>query len=441
MFITFFFLLSCLIPLAVVASKKVFPFQYAIDDFPNGLRLITIPTDYPNLIAYYLVVHTGSRNEVEPGKSGFAHLFEHLMFRGTQSYSPEEYGEVLKLAGADHNAYTSDDRTVYHIVFSKEDLDQIMLLEADRFQSLKVSVEDFKTETKAVLGEYNKNASDPMNKLFEVVRNTAFERHTYKHTTMGFIADIENMPNMYDYSLEFFDRYYRPENATIILAGDVNREDALPIIARHWGNWARGHFVPTIPVEPGQSGERTAEIAWPTPTLPWVMVAYKGPAFSDRRKDMPAMDLIASLGFSPNSPLYQRLVVTEQKVDVLLPIFEDHRDPYLIITAARVKDPNDLQYVRKAIIEAFDFFKNEAVAQDLLEGVKSNLRYGFALAMDNSDSIASTLAAYIGPERDPETINRRFDVYSSVTPEDLREIATRYFSVTDRTVATLLHKG
>jgi len=113
--------------------------------------LITVPTDYPNIVALYIVVYAGSRNEIEPGKSGFAHLFEHLMFRGTEKFSQEKYNEILKTAGADQNAYTTDDRTVYHTVFSKEDLDQIMSLEADRFQHLQYKEPEFQKEARAVL--------------------------------------------------------------------------------------------------------------------------------------------------------------------------------------------------------------------------------------------------------------------------------------------------
>src|SRR5580693_4039138 len=127
------------------AASKIFPYPYVQEDLPNGLRLITIPTDYPNIVSLYIVVHTGSRNEVEPGKSGFAHLFEHLMFRGTPRYPAEKYTVMVK---------------------------------ADRFQNLKYSPEGFKTETLAVLGEYNKNSANPAQKLDETVRDTAFLRHT-----------------------------------------------------------------------------------------------------------------------------------------------------------------------------------------------------------------------------------------------------------------------
>ena len=438
--VSIFVLLALTLPAMAQGGNKIFPYKYSIDDLPNGLRLITVPTDYPNLVSLYIVVQTGSRNEVESGKSGFAHLFEHLMFRGTEKYSAEAYNEVFKNAGADTNAYTSDDRTVYHATFSKEDLDQIMMVEADRFQNLKVPEELFKTETRAVLGEYNKNATNPINKLFEVLRDTAYQSHTYKHTTMGFLRDVENMPNQYDYSLEFFRRYYRPEYTTIIITGDVKRDDALAMTKKYWSAWTRGEYKPQIPREAEQAKEMTAHIDWPSPTLPWVAVAYKGPAYTDEQKDMPSMDLISNLGFSQNSELYQRLVIREQKVDALFASFEDHLDPYLLTVMARVKDPKDINYVRQEIIKTFDSFKTTKVSKEKLEAVKSNLKYSFALAMDNSQAIASTLAPYVSLRRTPETINKLFDVYASITPEDIQQMAGKYFVEKQRTIVTLSNK-
>ena len=418
---------------------RIFPYKYDTDDLANGLRLITIPTDYPNLVALYIVVKAGSRNEVEPGKSGFAHLFEHLMFRGTERFSSEQYDEILKNAGADHNAYTTDDRTVYHIVFSAEDLQEMMMLEADRFQHLKVPVDLFKTETRAVLGEYNKGASNPLTKLLEVTRDTAFIRHTYKHTTMGFIRDIENMPNMYDYSLEFFDRYYRPENTTIIVAGDARREAVLPMVQEYLGDWQRGSYAAEIPSEPWQTAERRAHVDWPTPTLPWVIVAYKGPGYSDRQKDMAAMDLISNLAFSESSELYQRLVVKEQKVDALLPIFEDHQDPFLVMVAARVKNPADVDYVREQITSVFDAYKHERAPAERLDAIKSHMKYGFALSLDNSQAIAAGVAPYVALAGDPETLNRLFDTYSRIDGGDIQGMANKYFDASRRTIVTLCH--
>src|SRR6058998_3807113 len=133
-------LLSIVMPLTTSAQNKIFPYKYFADDLPNGLRVITIPTDYPNIVALFIVVGAGSRNEVEPGKSGFAHLFEHLMFRGSENYSPEQRDLILKKAGAESNATTNSDLTTYYEIFSKEDLEGVIKLEADRFQRLKYPV-------------------------------------------------------------------------------------------------------------------------------------------------------------------------------------------------------------------------------------------------------------------------------------------------------------
>ena len=181
--------------------------------------------------------------------------------------------------------------------------------------------------------------------MYEVLRDTAYQSHTYKHTAMGFLRDVENMPNLYEYSLEFFNRYYRPEYSTIIVAGDVNHDAVMAMVGKYWGEWKRGTYAPQIPSEAEQERELLTHVEWPMSTLPLVAVAYNGPAYSDERKDKASMDLIGSMGFSSNSELYQRLVIREQKVDTLFFAFEDHVDPYLLTVVARVKNQKDVDYV------------------------------------------------------------------------------------------------
>jgi len=419
---------------------KAFPFEYAQEDLPNGLRLITVPTDYPNVVAVYIVVQAGSRNEVEPGKSGFAHLFEHVMFRGTEKFPPEKYEEVLKRSGAASNASTSDDLTVYHTTFSKADLDQILMMEADRFQNLKYTPAVFKTETLAVLGEYNKNSANPITKLFEALQETVFERHTYRHTTMGFLKDIQDMPNQYEYSLKFFDRYYRPEYTTIIVVGDVRPRHVRGLVEKYWGNWKRGSYKPEIPAEPPQEAPRARHIDWPTPTIPWVAVAYRSPAYSDEAEASAAFDALSFLGFSENSDLYQKLVIQEQKVDVFGAENEDHVDPFFFVVLARVKKTGDMDYVRNQILETIGGFRARPVPAGRLESVKRHLRYRFALRLDNSESIASILSRYVALRRTPETINRLYERYARLTPEDIQNVARKYLEEKSRTIVTLTGK-
>lgn len=421
-------------------SRKLFSYNYTIDDLPNGLRLITVPTDYPNLVSLYLVVQTGSRNEVEPGKSGFAHFFEHMMFRGSENFTAEQRESIFKRAGAETNAYTSDDRTVYHATFAKEDLDEIMKVEADRFQRLKYALPAFQTEALAVKGEYDKNSANPFSKLYEVLRETAFKVHTYSHTTMGYLKDIQDMPNQFEYSQEFFQRFYRPEYTTIIVAGDVTQKDALALTKKYFGDWKRGSYVAKIPSEPKQTEARSAHIDWPSPTLPIVAVAFRGPAYSDVEKDKLALDLLAQVAFGENSDLYQKLVLEEQKVDVLGPDFSNQLDPELFVALARVKDAKDLNYVRDQILATFKQYSTEPIPKAKLDATRARLRYGFALAMDSSDAIASTLAPFVSLRRTPETINKLATLMETITAEDVRSAAARYFVDSNRTIVTLATK-
>ena len=431
--------LVCLALAAPAQQKetKLFPYNYTIDDLDNGLRLVTVPTDFPNMVALYIVVQTGSRNEVEPGKSGYAHLFEHIMFRGSQNYTPEQRDLILKKAGAESNASTNQDRTTYYETFSKEDLDPVMKLEADRFQRLKYPEPAYKTESLAVLGEYNKNSADPTEKLDETLYATAFTRHTYSHTTMGFLKDIQDMPNQYNYSLEFYNRFYRPEYVTIILVGDVGRDQTLALTKKYFGEWKRGNYVPNIPAEPAQTAPRTATVDWNTPTLPWVAVAFKGPAYSDEKKDKAAMDLLAPIAFGSNSEIYQRLVLKEQKVDTLIIDSGNHPDPELITVCVRVKDLKDIDYARDQILATFKKFVDEPVNQKTLDETRSRLRYSFAMRMNSSAAVANALAPYIFLRRTPDTINKLFALYQQITPQDIKAVASQYFTSNNRTIVTL----
>jgi zinc protease len=432
-------LLACCSVAAYAASGpgKVFPYSYTQEDLPNGLRLIVVPTDFPNIVATYIVVQTGSRNEVEPGHTGFAHLFEPLMFKGTKLYPKEKYNDTIRQIGASSNAFTTDDFTCYYTVFSKEDLPTVLAMEADRFQNLKYTEPEFKTETLAVLGEYNKNSSNPAAKLREVMADTAFDRHTYKHNAMGFLRDIQDMPNQYDYSLKFFDRYYRPEYTTILVVGDAKAKAVRELVDKSWGGWKHGSYKPEIPVEPPQEKPRTAQVDWQGAALPMISIAFKGPAYTDTAKDTAALEALAFLAFSPTSDLYQKLVIQEQKVDLLGSSAPARVDPALFTILTRVKKQSDVDSVRDQILATIKSFQEKPVDAARLDAVRKHLRYSLALEMDSSDAIASVLASYIALQRTPETLNRLFDQYAALTPEDVQKAAAKYLVESGRTIVTL----
>ncbi|MBK9372669.1 MAG: insulinase family protein [Holophagales bacterium] len=429
------------VPKGPEMSTDLLPFQATEKTLPNGLRVIVVPTGFPNLVSLQIPVQTGSRNEVEPGKSGFAHFFEHMMFRGTKAYPPAAYQAILTKAGARQNAYTTDDYTNYHTTFAKEDLEKVLEIEADRFQNLDYPEAAFKTESRAVLGEYNKNSANPMSKLFEAMRDTAFTKHTYKHTTMGFLRDIEDMPNQFAYSKAFFDRWYRPEYTTVIVAGDVDPAKVLPLVEKYWGSWKRGSYSVEIPVEPPPSGPKTVHVPWTTPTLPWVAVAFRGPAFSTTEKDWAALDVLLDLAFGPTSDAYKKLVETEQKVDQLFPYLPSSADPQLLVAGARVKKLEDAVAVRDEILRTFATLRVEPVPARRLADAKSNARYGIVRGLDNTDAIGGILARFVRFRREYGTLNEIFRVYATLTPEDLRAAAAKYFTDAGLVLTTLSHEA
>lgn len=420
------------------AASDILPFPALERTLANGLRIIVLNTGFPNLVSLQIPVQTGSRNEVEPGKSGFAHFFEHMMFRGTARYPATAYQEIITRTGARQNAYTTDDYTNYHLTFAREDLETVLELEADRFMNLAYSEDDFKTEARAVLGEYNKNSSDPLNKLIEVQRDAAYTTHTYKHTTMGFINDIEDMPNQFEYSKTFFQRWYRPEYTTVIVAGDVEPEAAAKLVEKHWAAWKPGAAPAlSIPQEPPPEGPMAAHLPWPVDTLPWVSVGFHGPAFSETSPAYAALDILLDLSFGDTSDLYRRLVEEEQVVDELFPYLPASEDPGLATIFARVKEPANMGYVRDAVISAVAALRSEPVDGERLAEAKSHGRYAFARTLDNSESIAATLARFVRFRRSYQTLNELYRVYDSVTPEDLQSVARTVFSDANMVLASL----
>ena len=307
---------------------KILPNPIYQHRLANGLNVVTVPFDSPGLASFHIVTRVGARNEVEPGVTGFAHFFEHMMFRGTDKYSKEKYSAALKSTGAAANANTTQDRTDYHMTGNANKLELMFELESDRFMNLNYSEHEFKTEAGAVKGEYTKNFASPYSQINEKRSETAFTTHTYSHTTMGYFKDIVDMPNQFEYSKKFFDRYYRPEYNTILVVGDVTAEKVNALAEKYFGSWERGSYESVVPAEPVQHETRYTHLQ--NGTIPaYFSMSYKGPAFSDTAIDMPALDVLSSIVFSNTSDLNKKLVIEEQKIRFIGGGAFDSKDPNL----------------------------------------------------------------------------------------------------------------
>ncbi len=226
-----------------------------------------------------------------------------------------------------------------------EDLEQVMELESDRFQRLSYAEAAFQTEAGAVYGEYRKTRTEPEFALYEELVATAFERHPYGHTTMGYERDIAIMPTLYDYSRAFFKRYYRPENTVLFIAGDVTPANVFALVEKYYGGWQRGYVAPQIPVEPEQTAERRVDVGYDGQTLPLLQLAYKLPVYDPADRTRVAADLFADLAFGETSEAYRQLVLDEQVVEDLDAGAAYNRDPGLLEISARIKDPAKIDYV------------------------------------------------------------------------------------------------
>ncbi len=421
----------------MTAQSKAFPFPTTERTLPNGLRVFVVEYDSPGLVAYYSVVRTGSRNEVEPGKSGFAHFFEHMMFRGTARFPTEKYNATIKAMGADSNAFTSDDMTVYHILAGATALPTIVTIEADRFQHLQYSEAEFQKEGRAVLGEYNKGASDPLQPMVEALYDHAFTTHTYKHTTIGFLRDIEDMPNQFAYSRQFFDRYYRPDNVILLVVGDVTADKVLPLIEQQYGTWSTGPARPPIPTEPPQTREQRVTVPWKGASLPLLLIGFHTPAFSTTSLDSVALEALAELVFAERSPLFRRLVLEEQKVEHLDGSDERHVDPNLFTILARVKDSKDVPYVERAIYDEIARVAAQGTDDKTLAEVVSHTRYAFAGQLSTADHVALVGAEFLALTGKLSTIDDTFALLSRVTVADVKRVAAKYFTPQNRTVVVL----
>jgi zinc protease len=418
-------------------AASIFPYRAETETLPNGLRVILIPMESPGLIAYYTIVRTGSRDEVEPGKSGFAHFFEHMMFRGTKTYPGPVYDSLVTSIGASANAYTTDDYTAYHLNFAKEDIGLVMTLESDRFQNLWYEKPAFQTEAGAVYGEYKKNITSPYMLLFEKVQDLAYDRHTYKHTTMGVEADIRAMPEGFDYSRSFFDRFYRPDNTVLLIAGDIDTKQTLEMVRRLYGPWKQGHVPPAIVPEPPQEGERAAVVDYPGRTLPILNIGYKGDAFDPANRNYVAAILLGQLAFGESSDLYKELVIREQKVEWISPSIPMNRDVPLFEITSMVKKEDDLQTVRDRVYSTLARFQESLVDSARLNDLKRRQKYSFLMNLDTPNKVAAGLARIVALTGGIDAVDPLYTAFDAITPEDVRTAARTYFVPDRRTVVVL----
>jgi zinc protease len=276
----------------------------------NRLRVIALRDPTPGLVAVQTWISVGSGGENTPGSTGYAHFFEHLMFHGTPTLTGEAREARLVALGVEENAWTSLDETCYHLLGPVQHLDELLRIEADRFAHLSLTAEGVRREAGAVYGELRKSEADPFNALWGKLWQTAFDTHPYSHDTLGLKEDIEAMPDGLSRALAFRAEHYRPDQALVVISGDIDPERVLDKVSTAFGGWTVDGPSPSeIPDEPAQRKRRRAHIDWTGPAVnPKLAVGWRVPAFTAGDPTSAALDVVRELLMSRASRLVRALI-------------------------------------------------------------------------------------------------------------------------------------
>jgi zinc protease len=429
-------LLALALAAAPAAPKGAFPYPLHRRSLDNGLQIVFVPYDSRGIAAYFTAFRVGSRNEVEAGKSGFAHFFEHLAYRGTKNHSGDDWERITKSLGLDSNASTDDDVTFYWVAGPSTALPTVIELEADRFMHLAYGEDDFKIESRAVLGELLKSLASPDFKVYEAARDLAFTRHTYKHTTIGFERDVRDMPNGYRYSLDLYRRFYRPDNAVVIVVGDFDEEATFQAIQRFYGPWQGKGEPAKVVAEPRQTQERQQRFTWPTPILPRIWSGWHAPGGADLDATAVQMVLWPYL-FSQPSALYRELVVERRLVEEIAGEWQPHRDPFLFGYELVLKSAAGEEPARAAVDRAVAALAGGRVDDGWLDDVKANVRGSLVMETDTPYRTGVWLVYATALTGDPGYLDAVMARIATVRAEDLVSFAKRYLVPEARTTVVV----
>jgi len=410
-------------------------FPVATKTLKNGMKVL-VQTDHsiPN-VALYIFYRIGSRNE-GPGTTGLSHFFEHMMFNGAKKYGPGELDKFMEANGGANNAYTTRDVTVYQDWFPRSALDLIYDIEADRIRDLSFDPAKIKSEREVVASERRLRVdNDNGGLLDEQLWATSYIAHPYQWPVLGWASDIEHWTM--GQLKHHFEMGYSPNNATMVVAGDVSPEEIFQLCEKYIEPIpTHAPPPPVTTVEPEQLGERRL-IVRKTAQLPLVLVAYHIPQTNS--PDYYALNVLRTVLFQgESSRMYQRLVDKDQIALDVSSSVEPAFDPNIVEVAAQPKQGVDPQKCEKAMYEEFENAKNAMVSDTELEKAKNIRLAEFYREMRTINGRANTIGTYEVFFGDYKKLFDAAKNYSAVTKEDVQRVAKAYFGANNRTVATLI---
>jgi len=398
----------------------------------NGLRVVLSEDHAAPTVSLCVTYDVGSRNEL-PGHTGFAHLFEHMMFQGSENVGKGEHLILVRVNGGDVNGTTSSDSTNYYERVPANQLDMALFLESDRMRALRITQANLDNQRNTVQEERRlRMDNQPYGKTGEIMGDLAYDNFAYKHSTMGSMADL-NRASLDDVA-QFFKTYYAPDNAVLTLVGDFNAAGTIAKIKKYFEDIPSQPTPPAVDMaEPAQTAERRTVVEDSFARLPRLDIVYK--TVPANTPDFYALDMLGDILFGgPSSRLYQKLVKEKAVALQVSGGVDFRRGPALFQAFALLKPGQDATEVEKLIYEEFERVKTDGVTPAEMQKVLIQDRLQQAQSMISTMSRARTLGQYAVYFHDPNLINTVLAKYSEITPSDVERVARQYLGATQRTV-------
>lgn len=420
---------------AATSLQAASTIEFTQETLPNGLKVIYAPLHQAPVVHVRLFYHVGSRNE-RPDRQGFAHMFEHMMFRGSEHVAPEEHMRLIRIVGGTCNAFTTFDQTVYLNTVPANQLELPLYLEADRMASFKVSDNIYQIERKVVGEEARLRENKPYGTVYEEFLKNAFTTHSYQWTAIG---KMDHLAVAQSSELqEFFNHYYVPNNAILVIAGDFDPAATKDLVHKYFSWIPRGADVDTsVPQEPEQKEARRAEIVKSVP-LSVLLKGWHVPGYA--AADRPALSLLSTILAAGSSSRLDRQLVNNadplcSDVDANVGQMED---PSLFSINATALAGKPMDTIESTILAAISDVQANGVTEEELAKAKTLHRVGTIRSRDTAEALATQLGTQALMAGDPNRVNTLEDRYQAVTVADIRAVAQKYLRPENST--TLLVK-
>ncbi|MEC4677051.1 MAG: pitrilysin family protein [Nitrospirota bacterium] len=406
--------------------------EYTLD---NGLKVLMLENHKAPTATFQVWYRVGSRDE-NIGKTGLSHLLEHMMFKGTEKYGPKTFSQSIKRAGGRDNAFTSREYTGYFQLIASDRIGLPIELEADRMQNLVLTPQSVLSERDVVMEERRmRYEDDPRNLVFEEVMAAAFKSHPYRWPVIGWMSDLKGLDPRD--LIEHYRRYYLPDNAVVIVVGDINPEEILADIRERFGEIPRGPGIRRIrQVDAGQSGERRVYVKKEA-RLPYILSAYKVPDIS--HEDAYALEVLGYILSGGKSSRLFRSLVYEQQLAISAWASYDglYSDPFLFFFGATAAQGRKIEDVEKAIIAEIEKIRKEPPSERELMKAKNQVEASFIMQQDSIYMQARIIGSFemAGGWR---LLGKYLDGIRKVSPEDVSRVAVKYLTGDKRTTGILI---